>query len=382
MSAEERVHAVSEFGFTERQARFLVTVMLFSGVCVPRQYASFAGTAYGQNVNAFFAKLVERGYATICRCIHNRARLYHVQYRPLYEAIGEPRSRHRMPVPAARVIERLMRLDSVFCYPELRWLATEREQVAFFSAAVPSLATERLPHATVGAGAKRRLRLFPDDLTIGLDETDRPVFLYLVRSPFDDDFRAVLQRYGDLLAALPRWTVRLLFPQPIGGAVGVFQVAFRDELAMPFSPTTIDELRWYFEQLSRAAASRRVPGDPRLRRAQHVFATPRFRVLYRRWLTDGEGAFEVVSSRAIIEALADETGCVDSRVLLVPYRHLSPLANRVRSAREGVEEGATEGDTWSTRPQPPFADSDEDVSSRCARDWHRLAAARNRPSLQ
>ena len=45
MTAEDRVHAVAEFGFTERQARFLVTVMLLGGLCVPRQYAKFAGTA-------------------------------------------------------------------------------------------------------------------------------------------------------------------------------------------------------------------------------------------------------------------------------------------------------------------------------------------------
>jgi hypothetical protein len=51
----------------------------------------------------------------------------------------------------------------------------------------------------------------------------------------------------------------------------------------------------------------------------------------------------VVSSHAIIEALADETGCVDSRVLLIPYRHLSPLANRVRFAREGLRRGPERG---------------------------------------
>jgi hypothetical protein len=305
-----------------------------------------------------------------------------VQHRALHAAIGEPRSRHCQPAPASRVIERLMRLDSVLCYPELRWLATECEKVEFFTAAVPALATERLPHLTLGAGAKRRVRLFPDDLPIGLDETDRPVFLYLVTSPFDDDFRAVLQRYGDLLEALPRWTVRPLFPRQIAGAMGAFQVAFRDELATPLSPATIDELRWYFEQLRLAATSRRLASDPRVRRTQHVFAAPRFRVLYRRWLTDGEAAFDVVSSHAIIEALADETGCVDSRVLLIPYRHLSPLANRVRFAREGVEEGAGEGDTWSTRPQPPLADPEEDVATRCARDWYRLSAAHNTQSLQ
>jgi len=38
MTFDERTQAVVKMGgFTERQARFLVTVMLHAGVCVPRQ---------------------------------------------------------------------------------------------------------------------------------------------------------------------------------------------------------------------------------------------------------------------------------------------------------------------------------------------------------
>ena len=60
LTADERVKAVIEFGFTERQARFLVLVMRHAGVCVPRQYASFAGVAHGgAKCNAFFDKLVQ-----------------------------------------------------------------------------------------------------------------------------------------------------------------------------------------------------------------------------------------------------------------------------------------------------------------------------------
>src|SRR5205823_5281359 len=46
----DRVSAVAKFGVTERQARFLTTVMLHSGLCVPRQFATFAGIAYGHKV--------------------------------------------------------------------------------------------------------------------------------------------------------------------------------------------------------------------------------------------------------------------------------------------------------------------------------------------
>lgn len=93
MTFNERVNAVSELGFTTRQARFLVTVMLHGGVCLPRQYARLAGTAYGHKVNVLFDKLVSLRYAARCRCVHNRAAVYHVQHQPLYRAIGEPHSR-------------------------------------------------------------------------------------------------------------------------------------------------------------------------------------------------------------------------------------------------------------------------------------------------
>jgi len=40
---EERVKRVTAFGFTERQAAFLVEVMLHSGFFLGRQYCTFAG---------------------------------------------------------------------------------------------------------------------------------------------------------------------------------------------------------------------------------------------------------------------------------------------------------------------------------------------------
>ena len=42
MTFADRTAALVPFGFTERQARFLVTVMLHSGVCLGRQYCAFA----------------------------------------------------------------------------------------------------------------------------------------------------------------------------------------------------------------------------------------------------------------------------------------------------------------------------------------------------
>ncbi len=138
MTFNERVHAVSEFGFTTRQARFLVTVMLHGGVCLPRQYARLAGTAYGHTVNVFFDQLVSHRYAARCRCVHNRAAVYHVRHQPLYRAIAVPHSRNRKPVPASRAIERLMLLDAVISHRDLDWLATATDKIAYFNSEASS----------------------------------------------------------------------------------------------------------------------------------------------------------------------------------------------------------------------------------------------------
>ncbi len=108
MTFDERVRAVEQKGFTERQARFLTTVMLHAGVCVPRQYARFCGIVYGAKTRKFFAKLVRLRCASMYDCRHNRARIYHVNQRSLYAAIGEAESRLRKPVTLNHAIQRLM----------------------------------------------------------------------------------------------------------------------------------------------------------------------------------------------------------------------------------------------------------------------------------
>jgi hypothetical protein len=90
------VAAVAGFGLSERQARFLVTVMVYSGVFLERQYCAFAGISHGQKSHDFVAKLVERKFATaIAPGRLHQGRLFHVHYKPLFEAIGEPDNRHR-----------------------------------------------------------------------------------------------------------------------------------------------------------------------------------------------------------------------------------------------------------------------------------------------
>jgi hypothetical protein len=70
------------FGLTERQARFVATVMLHSGVFVGRQYAAFAGITHGQKVHDFIEKLLVRRFVTPIELgSTGRTRIFHVHHK-------------------------------------------------------------------------------------------------------------------------------------------------------------------------------------------------------------------------------------------------------------------------------------------------------------
>ena len=183
MTQAERVHEVTAFGFTERQARFLVTVLLHAGVCLGRQYCTFSGIARGQVMHDFFKMLVDRDFATAYPRAHGRTHLYHIHAKALYAAIGEPNSRFRRATPLARAVERVMLLDAVLAEAELTWLATEREKVSHFTRQT-RLQPQELPHLTFGKPPSTTVRYFPDKLPIGVDSGNwRHVFVYLSHAP-------------------------------------------------------------------------------------------------------------------------------------------------------------------------------------------------------
>jgi hypothetical protein len=321
MTWEERVANVSRQGFTARQAAFLVHVMLHAGVCVGRQYCAFAGIAYGQVVSDFFGSLVKRGYASPHRCGSPRWRVFHVHHKGLYRAIGEPDNRHRKPTAVARAVERLMVLDAVFADRALTWLATERDKRSYFTLThrVPS---HDLPSLTFRADDAETVRYFPEKLPIGLDPDGRThVFVFLLVRDLPVDFRNFLERYAELLRALPAWTVRLVVPAHKSSAIPVFEAAFHEHVASPLRPAIVDELRWYF------GARGRRPADAKdqLDQAVRAFAAPRFQAIYRAWLERGDSVLEATQSTTLADAVARGAGRLETYVLPYQYTHLLPL---------------------------------------------------------
>ena len=321
MTWEERVQAVKEHGLTERQAGFLVTVMLHAGVCLGRHYSAYARITQGQKARDFFRLLLDRGFVSARRCGHNTARLYHVHHKPLYQAIGDPDNRYRRPTTLPRAVERLMLLDGVLGMRELQWLATEHDKVAYFTLThgIPRLV---LPALVFRSATSETVRHFPHKLPIGLASDGRNhVFLYLATRPMPIDFRMYLEQHAELLRALPEWTVRVLFPRHLTSAKGRYQHAFREQVAMPLRQPLIDELRWLFEARRNSVTTDRT----RLERATHAFAGPRFRALYRWWLERGDVVLDATISPVLADAVARRTGRLECHVLPHGYLRLSPL---------------------------------------------------------
>jgi len=319
---DERVEAVTTFGFTDRQAAFLVTVMLHAGVCLGRHYCTFAGLPYGRKTHDFFGRVVERGCATVHTCRHNNARLYHVHAKRLYAAIGEPDNRHRKPVALPRAVERLMLLDAVLADRQRPWLATEWDKVTHFSVS-HRLRRQDLPLVTFRGADDETVRYFPDKLPIGLDRDDGQgtVFVYLVTRLAPIDFRGFLERHAELLRQLPAWTVRLLVPRHLRGALSLHHAAFHEHLATPLRPTVVDHLRWYFE----ARRSRPADAQERFDQAIRLFSAPRFQALYRAWRERGDPVLEATLSPVLSDAIERRSGRMESHVLPHHYAHLLPL---------------------------------------------------------
>lgn len=378
---DERVRAVVDMGFTERQARFLVLVMRHAGVCLPRQYAGFGGIANGgRKCNAFFARLLRRGLATAIPCVHNRARLYHVQARGLYAAIGEGSSRYRRPVPAGRTAERLMLLDAVLTTPDLDWLTTAADKRAYLARLTASAPPE--PAADPPADPpSREVRDLPGTLLIGIDGNGRIVLLYLATDPWTERFRTFLLGHAQLLRVAPAWTIRLAFPHPLEHFYSACQAVIHEELESPLHPATVSELQWFFEHRRQSEAGE--PLHPMtkgfLNVGYKVFGEPRFSAMYHRWQRYGNIVFEGISSPTIAEAIDAGRGTVECLVLTHAYRHLSPLVAEAPSAPARVGEGLRREPhpqkmrphALNPRPQPP-AEEMLSIREQCERDWHRL----------
>ena len=256
-----------------------------------------------------------------------------------------------------------MMLDAVLDNTALDWLTTTAEKVAYFTQPPRAVPADALPR--IGSRLAPSVgNTFPDRLPIGVDTDGRAVFVYLVLPGVCNDLRAFLRRHRTLFESLPSWTLRLVLPRPIREAYAAYQAIVEEEFDAPLHSRNIEELKWYFEQLRVATDQSSRLGDDRFLRALRAFDHPRFHALYQRWRRDGDRALEHVSSTAISEALASDTGRVESVVLPYQYDHLSPLVEVIGSqAREA--RGTENAPLDSEPPRPSAVDPSPTGASLC-----------------
>ena len=334
MTHAERVSAVAALGFTERQAAFLVLVMLHSGVCLGRQYCAFAGIVRGQKMADFFQKLAAKRYATPYPCGHNKARIFHIHNAKLYDAIGQRDVRFRKRSALARAIERIMMLDHIIAHRNFTWLGAEQDKVAHFLTTT-SLRREELPRLAFGRGPDVTVRYFPTNYRSACRQTGaRTCSCTCCRSQWVTTSGFSFDVTPNSFARFPRgrfdcssrlvWRVR---------SSDAYEAVFREELATPLHPTVANELRWFYRSADVTGASTRPPeaGAPRLRRAA-------FRAMRRAWLMDGDRVVDVAMSASLPDAIARERADWNAMSYLVSIFISPPWSARPDHA-EGEQEG-------------------------------------------
>ncbi|HQX82527.1 MAG TPA: hypothetical protein PKW63_12265 [Vicinamibacterales bacterium] len=327
-------------GLTARQARFLVHVLVFSGVFLERQYCRFAGIAHGQQSHDFVARLIARGFVTpITPGSVRRGRLYHVQHKPLYEAIGEPDNRHRKPATVGRLIRRLMLLDAVLSDDRYHWLGTERDKFHYFDTVLKrDIPADWYPHLAFGEAPTQTLRLFPEKLPIGVEKHGyrRHVFLYLATRPHPWDYRLFLLRHVSLLKGLPEWRIRVLLPRRLRKAKALYHGAFLDQLVRTLDPWVVEQLLVFFKACRTGGGHVSAPVDPYLATVYQRFGAIRFRALYRTWRRLGDIATGSIAHGMLIrDAYQRGEGGVEYQELRRQYLQLTALIAHDHGPRRG-----------------------------------------------
>ena len=325
----ERAICLETLGFTERQSRFLATVMAHSGVFLERQYCRFAGIAHGQKSHDFVQRLVQRSFARVEATSHlYQGRFYHLHHKHLYGLIGQTDNRNRKRAHRSRMIERLMLLDIVLDDRDVLWLGTESDKARYFQERLAQyrITPREMPHLTFGSGSNQVLRPFADKLPIGVDPLrDQYVFTYLVTRSSPLEFRSFLMRHYSLMRLLLRWTLRVCVPKKFEKAIPALKHAVSEEFRRPLRPRDGEELLWFFRQRREAAQQPAFVPETLYLEAAKQFSAPRFGVLEKVWRLHGDDVIWNVYSKGIEDQFDIGRASVEFVVISRQYLHLAHL---------------------------------------------------------
>jgi hypothetical protein len=219
------------------------------------------------------------------------------------------------------------------------WLASDEDR-RLHLCGLAGISREEAERLTPREGICKDSRTVRNRMPMGVDLSGRWVFVYVVTGDQRDDFEWFLQGRSGMLATVPGWTLQVVVPPNLGWLGERYRDEARSEFDSPLRPDLVKHLRWYFKQRqAHSLEGASIKDEESYDEAQYAFGATRFQVLYRRWLKEGEAAFEGISSAAIVEAIERGVGRVECLILPFSYRHLSPLVASTRSRSKGAEEG-------------------------------------------
>src|SRR5579859_973409 len=125
------ISALQAFGYTEAEARFLYIVATHSGYFVARQFLAFTGVQWGKRTNLFWNKLQSNKHAR-SGALPRYRRVYHLFAREIYRELHREHLRNRRRHEHEYIEARIAILDFVLANPELSYLETEPDKLAFF----------------------------------------------------------------------------------------------------------------------------------------------------------------------------------------------------------------------------------------------------------
>ena len=301
----ERITALRAFGYTEREAAFLLTAALHGGYFLRRQYCIAIGTQSGGNAAALVDKLLTLKQASVVVGCNN-TKLYHLCSRPFYATFGEEDNRNRRERPRFAIKNRLMGLDFVLGHSENTYLATEREKVDFFTSTLSIdrslLPVKRFVSQQSKATTDRHfVDKYPMFITPSADqESPRASFCYVDEGVITGSrFGSYLRQYRALFLALAKFN--LIY---VSASDRLFQPAERDfrhflaGLESTGNGATAEDQEVRLVEYFRARAlyeSQHLDSFDRarliqLRNDRERFSGASFEALYNTWKIGGEAA--------------------------------------------------------------------------------------------
>ena len=130
----DREKSLEPFGLTGREAEWIALVCLHSGVFTRSQFCYFFDAVSDRKRALRFVRdMVKRGLAVEDALPNKRggAKASRISNKKIYRALEIENVRHRRDADDSVMLRRLLSLDYVPENPELPWLPTEQEQVAF-----------------------------------------------------------------------------------------------------------------------------------------------------------------------------------------------------------------------------------------------------------